>query len=228
VCETIAVIFAEISSELDDDPPIETEAEARILRLTGIEQLPLENDRSKHIDDDRFMEIQQLPANQRARAESRAVDEIQSARRLVNVTTTAINKDRMLIYEEGVAKDIRKYNDRPILAAVLISESCMSAAAASEVKADGRNRVGVSPHINLSIVRDIFGSLSNANSIERYNYENDLGGTRQGSMPTHMYQTAYKRNVKLCKATRSAIAESGLNVSIFEEYINNFVRDPTM
>jgi hypothetical protein len=41
VCETIAVIFPEISSELDDDPPIETEAEARILRLTGIEQLPL-------------------------------------------------------------------------------------------------------------------------------------------------------------------------------------------
>jgi hypothetical protein len=110
----------------------------------------------------------------------------------------------------------------------------MSAAAASEVKADGRYLVGVSPLIILSTVRDIFGGLSNANSIERYNYENALGAIRQGGMPTHMYQTAYKRNVKLCKAARSAITESdyigkyvtGLNVSIFEDCMNDFVRDP--
>ena len=136
------LLHSDTHIELNQAAAIETEEEAQTRRLVGIPQLPLENEKSTLLDDDKYAEVMALPANQRTRAEAVVVDAMQTQRRLRNAGIRDINADRKIVFEDRAAKDIGKQRDRPKMAAWLLGDKCLSPSALEEIKADGHFKSG--------------------------------------------------------------------------------------
>ena len=87
----------------------------------------------------------------------------------------------------------------------------------------------------MEILCRVIGGVSKNDGRRRIDQEDALRSVRQGSMPTHLYCTMFKRGLRKCVHSGSRIPESdlilffvnGLNVTVFENYINGFNDDPT-
>ena len=232
--EDLALLhYPEINNELFIAPLPETEAEALQRRLLDIPQLPIENEKSKVLNDADYDMVMALPANQRPRATDIAIEKMQDERRNRNLGTAAINADRKLTYENRVAQDVLKRSQRPKMAAWLLSEGIMLASTVEEIKADGKYHYGLRADEIFEITRRILGGISKLDVKMRLDLENALRALKQGTVPTHVYNTAFKRGLRKCVSAGSLISDAdqiaiyvyGLNLEVYEDYIRQYAVD---
>jgi len=230
-----AIVYPDIASELTIAPVVETEAESLARRLTGIPQLPLENDRSKVLGDEDYQIVMQYPANQRAREMELAIDRMQDARRIANIVISATNRDRALTFDYRVNRDLAKIVKRDEMAAWLLSPEKMSSTVLAEVKADGLFVAGCHAHVIMEIIRRVIGGVSLTNRKMASALHVELQTMRQGTMPTHVYTTLFKHACLKCRGSGIVLTESavvdlyifGLNVQMFEHFIREHNDDPS-
>jgi hypothetical protein len=227
--------FHDIYQELTTPPAVETEVQAMTRRLQGITPITLVDERSKVLGDAAWIAVQAVDEANRARAMDVAIDAMQTARRADNAVSAVVNTDRRIMYESRAARDIAKEADRPKLSAWLLSDECLSSSALEEVKADGLYTAGtITPAAIMEIVRRVFGLVSTQSIKQRMDFEAALRGIKQGSMPTHLYSSKFKRAHMKCTSAGSTLLEAeliatfvyNLNLTMFEEYIRSWSNDP--
>ena len=231
------LLHSDTHIELNQAAAIETEEEARTRRLVGIPQLPLENEKSTLLDDDKYAEVMALPANQRTRAEAVVVDAMQTQRRLRNAGIRDINAGRKIVFEDRAAKDIGKQRDRPKMAAWLLGDKCLSPSALEEIKADGHFKSGAGETNTADEIREIIhrviGGVSVKDVKRRHDLEDALRALKQGTSALHLFNNRFKRHFCMCVSAGSAITQAeliakyiyGLNLQVFEEYIRKYAAD---
>ena len=237
VHEAAQLQFPECFLELSNAPLVETEEE-NLARLTGdIPLVPLMDDRNKCLDDAAYAVVMALPAPQRARAEALAIRDMQAAARNANQAIALLNTDRALRHADRRKRDLAKIAERPKMAAWLVSEHVMPATIHDELKADGRYIAGedgvVPAHVIMEIACRVLGGVSLNNIKMRMDHEAALRSNRQDNLPTHLYNTNFKRCLRKCVSSGSTIPQTeliaiyiyGLNLQLFEDYIRAYGAD---
>jgi hypothetical protein len=149
---------------------------------------------------------------------------------------TEINLDRRLVYENRTARDLAKIVDRPKLTAWLLSDECISPDALAEVKADGLFvDTGMIASDAMEIIKRVLGGVSSSNVRLKQDFFSQFRALKQGNSPTHTYSTRFKHALRKCMSTGTILSESdlveyyifGLNLLVFEIWMNTYNTDPT-
>lgn len=234
------LLFPYAFPELSEAPKEESEEELLARITQDIPEIPLKDGRATILPRPTREEIATLPnATARALASDDAILAMQEENRAFNAAATLTNRHRGIVHKTRMENHQALVLERPKMAAWLISEEVMAASVLDEIKADGLyipGPTGVVPaHTIMEIVCRVLGGVSKNDGRTRIDHENALRVIRQGSMPTHQYCTVYKRALRKCVHSGSVISASdlilffvnGLNVTVFENYINGYNADPS-
>jgi hypothetical protein len=239
VSEASQLHFPSSFKELTTSPMVETEAQIFSRMASDIPEIPLEDDKDDLLSDADYAQISTLssPAAQ-ARATSIAVRELQINIRARNAAHTTTNKYRSHMLRQRMDRHEALILERPKLAAWIVSDNIMPSYIHDEIKSDGKYISGldgvVPAHIIMEIACRVLGGVSVHNTKQRLILDDELRALKQGSMPTHVYCSTFKRAHLKCvhAGTKMDVADIiacfvyGLNLQVYELYIKAFNADP--
>ena len=236
--EVAQLYFPLTFKDLTVPPTDETEDEAITKIGEDYPEIPLEDDRDDLLPDEVYARVAQLPtAEDRARALSIAVRDLQRSIRAANALTSVTNKLRAQKRKQLMDNLEARRLDRPKLAAWVVSDLVMPPGIYDELKADGKYIPGadgiVPAHVLLEIACRVLGGVSKNNTKQRLTMDDELKAVKQGNSPTHAYNQAFKRAHVKCTYAGSKMDTAdviacyvyGLNLQIYELYIKAFNED---
>ena len=238
--EAAQLYFPLSFKDLVTAPAAESEEQALMRIGEEIPDIPLEDEKYDILSDADYALVALVPtAEERARALSIAVYEMQKKIRAANAVTSVANQLRGQLRKQKMARLEALLLERPKLAAWVVSDLVMPPGIHDEIKADGKYIPGedgiVPAHVIIEIACRVLGGVSKNNTKQRLTMDDELKNVKQGNMPTHAYCQAFKRahvrcvyaGTKMDPADVIACFVYGLNLQIYELYIKAFNADTT-
>ena len=242
VKDAAQLYFPSSFKELIAAPLIETENEVFVRFTRDIPMIPLVDDKDELLSIEECAALALLSTSEeRERARSYAVRELQKKLRAENAAISMTNEYRVILLEQRMARHEALVLERPRLAAWLVCGSVMPPTIHDEIKSDERYLPGVDgfvpAHVIMSIACRLLGGVLKKNNTKmRMALDDELRAVKQGNLPTHTYCTAFRKAHTKCLHAGTRMDTSdiiayfvyGLNLQIFEHYIKAFNLDPTV